>query len=925
MEPARLIDELLALPDDGWEEWLCRHAARLSLAVVAECKQRSDQRIKDDTEQAERLTRAALAVARQLPAEPLAWALANWARGNWAAYQEPKQAVDCYLTALPAYVQAADYLAVGRLYSNLVGVYATLGRFAEADQAYSQAKASFARVGDAAVEYQLSCDLTYGFSLLEQGRCREALAINEAAIALAERVQLFEAFAEAKINQALILACLGRIDEVVGLLLASRATLAAMPQPPALTLARIDLNLGNYYSAIGRLQPAFATFKRALTGFQKVPMDYAATLFKEAGLLARLGAWWAARRAYEQARSIFSVEGLQQYAARAGLAGAKIRRDRDPSEIDAMLAGVLDQCAELPVEAADARLEQVWLALDRGHLDVASAKLAADLPPDAPPKLHVKWLRLAGQLAKLRGDRAMALAMWQRALAQSRAAALIWQQREIYAELGRFFASSNAKAATEHLETAARIDDALRAELSIKELIADFQAQRDDVLPVLARIAADHQQPERALCAAWRAKGSAIADLIARRAGQLPQFANPEIAALHQQIVRLRWEAAYYQQRDEEAKVAERRHELAQLEAQIYQLRLHAMDLAGGAAVSVTVDPATVAARMDADLLIEYLACDNDLLACCLDRHGQITTTWLGSLETVKHLCQKLEAHQNLVLALLPAQRAAKLLATLPILRKLYDLLLAPLLLPPAGKLLIAPCAPLHYVPFAALWDGAHYGYERYLIEQTPSGMLVSMPAPSGETGPPLVVGASAEGQLGAVEREITAVQAALPDARVSVDDPAAVALLRALPQPPRILHLSAHTELGTEATIFAGLQLAGRMFPIADCYNRNLAGTELAVLSGCTTAHGIDTGGAVLALQSALLIAGARRILVSLWQINDDATAVFMRHFYQALNAGQSPPEALRSAQQALRADPACVHPALWAAFVVVWQVGLI
>ncbi len=919
MEPARLIDELLALPDDEWEAWLSRHVASLSHAVVAECKQRSDLLIKDDTAQAERLTRAALAVARQLPAEPLAWALANWARGNWAAYQEPEQAIDCYLTALPAYAQIADHLAVGRLYSNLVGVYATLGRFAEADQAYAQAKASFARAGDAAVEYQLSCDLNYGFSLLEQGRCREALAINEAAIALAECVQLVEAFAEAKINQALILACLGRIDEVEDLLLASRATLAALPQPPALTLSRIDLNLANYYSATGRLQQAFAAFKEALKGFQAVNMDYAVTLLDEADLLARLGAWRSARRAYEQAHSIFSAKGLQQYAARAGLAGAKIRRDRDPSEIDAMLAGVLDQCAELPLEAADARLEQAWLALDRGHLDAASAKLAAELPPDAPPELHVKWLRLAGRLAELRGDRATALAMWQRALEQSRAAALIWQQREIHAELGRFFASSNVAEAIKHLEMAARIDDAMRAELSIEELIADFQDRRNDVLPVLARIAADQQQPERALRAAWRAKGSAIAELMARRAGQLPQFATPDIAALHQQIVRLRWEAAYYQQRDEEAKVAERRRELAQLEAQIYQLRLHAMTLAGGAAVGVTVDPATVAARMDADLLIEYLRCGDDLLACCLDRCGQITTTWLGSLTAVTDVLQKLELRQRKAAALPPAQHAALLPVTLPILRQLYDLLLAPLPLPPAGKLLIAPCAPLHYVPFAALWDGARYGYERYLIEQTPSGMLVSMPAPSGEPSPPLVVGASAEGQLGAVEREITAVQAALPNARVSVDDPAAVALLRALPQPPRILHLSAHTELGAEATIFAGLQLAGSMFTIADCYHLNLAGTELAVLSGCTTAHGIETGGAVLALQSALLIAGARWILVSLWQINDEATAVFMHHFYQALNAGQSPPEALRSCQHALRTDPAFVHPALWAAFAVV------
>ncbi|MFN3372987.1 MAG: CHAT domain-containing protein, partial [Chloroflexus sp.] len=229
------------------------------------------------------------------------------------------------------------------------------------------------------------------------------------------------------------------------------------------------------------------------------------------------------------------------------------------------------------------------------------------------------------------------------------------------------------------------------------------------------------------------------------------------------------------------------------------------------------------------------------------------------------------------------------------------------------------PCAPLHYVPFAALWDGDHYLGERYLIEQTPSGMLLTMPVPAGEPGPPLAIGASAEGELDAVAQEIAAVKEALPDARISVDDPAAADMLRTLTQAPRILHLSAHTELDAEATIFAGLQLAGSMFTIADCYNLNLAGTELVVLSGCTTAHGIESGGAVLALQSALLIAGARRIVVSLWPINDAATATLMRCFYQALNADQSPPEALRTAQQALRADPSFAHPALWAAFAVV------
>ncbi len=46
------------------------------------------------------------------------------------------------------------------------------------------------------------------------------------------------------------------------------------------------------------------------------------------------------------------------------------------------------------------------------------------------------------------------------------------------------------EAAAEHLATAAQIDDALRAELSVEKLIADFQDRRNDVLPVFARLAA---------------------------------------------------------------------------------------------------------------------------------------------------------------------------------------------------------------------------------------------------------------------------------------------------------------------------------------------------------------------------------------------------------------------------------------------------
>ncbi|MFN3373714.1 MAG: hypothetical protein ACK44M_09130, partial [Chloroflexus sp.] len=642
-----VVDALLALADDEWEGWLDQHQSSLTLDVVAALKRRSDELIKTDTPQAERITRAAYAVAQRLVDEPFAMPLAHWARGNWAAYVDPEQAVRCYWAAFPIYEQQGDHLAIGRLHSNLLGVYATLGQFRAADRSYEQAKSYLDRVGDDAISYRLDLDLNYGFLLLEQGRYNEALAVNEGVITLASRYDtaaMIEARAEAQINQAFILACTGRIRESETLLLASRQTLRAMTPQPKLTLARIDLNLGVYYSAVGRLAEAFAAFKQALDGFdsQTVAMDYAATLLYEAGVLAQLGALRAACRAYDEARRVFGEAGLQQYAARASLAGANVRRDLDPSDtqIDAMLAHALDQFGtlNLPLDAADARLELARLALVRNRLDQAREWLVADLPPDASPELRVKRLWLEGRLAAAHGHRETAIVKWQQALAQSHVADLIWWQRTIHAELGRALELDNSEAAAEHLATAAQIDDALRAELSVEELIADFQDRRNDVLPVFARLAARQGWHDHALRAMWRAKGSAIAELMARRTGQGVPFDAPATDDLYRRIVTLRWEAAYYRSHGNEAKADELRSGLAQLEAQRYRLRLHAMAPISGAMTSAAVEPSAIAARMDADLLIEYLRCDDDLLACCLDRYGRVTTTWLGSVVAVSDL-----------------------------------------------------------------------------------------------------------------------------------------------------------------------------------------------------------------------------------------------------------------------------------------------
>ncbi len=66
-------------------------------------------------------------------------------------------------------------------------------------------------------------------------------------------------------------------------------------------------------------------------------------------------------------------------------------------------------------------------------------------------------------------------------------------------------------------------------------------------------------------------------------------------------------------------------------------------------------------------------------------------------------------------------------------------------------------------------------------------------------------------------------------------------------------------------------------------------------------------------------MYAGANKLLVSLWNVNDDATAEMMTRFYNLmLQDDLSPAEALRQAQQEIRQQEKWQHPVYWAAFTL-------
>jgi CHAT domain-containing protein len=66
-------------------------------------------------------------------------------------------------------------------------------------------------------------------------------------------------------------------------------------------------------------------------------------------------------------------------------------------------------------------------------------------------------------------------------------------------------------------------------------------------------------------------------------------------------------------------------------------------------------------------------------------------------------------------------------------------------------------------------------------------------------------------------------------------------------------------------------------------------------------------------------MYAGARRVVASLWQVDDQATAQLMTRFYRHMLAGgERPAAALRAAQRELAADPRFSAPYFWAGFVI-------
>ena len=159
----------------------------------------------------------------------------------------------------------------------------------------------------------------------------------------------------------------------------------------------------------------------------------------------------------------------------------------------------------------------------------------------------------------------------------------------------------------------------------------------------------------------------------------------------------------------------------------------------------------------------------------------------------------------------------------------------------------------------------------------------------------------------------------------------------------PKIFHIASHAyylppeENEIENPLLrSGIVLAGANNPedneqddgyltALEVTKLDLKGTQMVVISGCESGKGdIQSGEGLYGLKRAIAVAGARSSLLSLWKVDDAATAAFMESFYQNLKNGQGRADALLETQKDFRekkitsGDPLMdwSEPYYWAAF---------
>ena len=800
-------------------------------------------------------------------------------------------AAECAERAQREFVAVGDARGAGKVSLNLGALHERRGAYALAARFSREASVLFARVGDH--QHSVMADINMADALTSMGDFEDALRIYARARMRAgtHGYPVLEANVDGSV--ALLQLARGHYREALRGFEDCRRKYEPLSMPQHLAIA--EKQLADAYLELRLLPEALALFDLALTRFKalNVPDEQAWTLAQRGRAQALLSHPERAAESFESAAELFAAQGNRVGEAAVTLARAELALNCGDAGKSIALAELAAQrfiAASLPDGRCRADTVRAYGLLGTGRVVEAAALFDATL-------LRARELQLlAVQVRCLTGQGIAARALQDDTTAQVAFSAAI----ELFEDQRRALPGDELRSAF--------LGDHLRPYQELLRM--SLQAHLKNPSPALANQVLAQLDIFRA-----RSLGERLAAGSGKEVNAATQGLRDRLNWLYRRVQRLDDEGEPSAALTDEL----RRSELELLEG-ARRARLSAPAIEREAVSDGRFDIGALQALLgEHGALVEYGVLDDELFACVVTQTGvtvlRHVASWNAVLEALRAARFQIETLRH---GAAPVRQHLATLTGRTELRmaQLHALVWAPLAnaLAHCRQVLVVPHAQLGLLPFAALHDGERFLAQTIQLAVVPSARLAPRGLQRSPVRPRRALALGESSRLPHAAKEAQFVAGLFPEGQAFVATTATLATLHAHALHADVLHLACHAEFRSDNPMFSALHLQDGPLTVESVESLKLK-PGIVVLSACESGLAeLGSGDEMVGLVRAFLVAGAARVVASLWPVDDEVTADFMAIFYGALCNGEAPAAALRRAQMEIMEQHP--HPFFWAAF---------
>ncbi len=802
--------------------------------------------------------------------------------------------------ALKIFQQHKELLPSGKIEMNLGIIASRRGNHAKAGKLFLSARKKFIKLNEKAWLAMCENDLAITYSGLNDFRSAEKFYAQALESARHAKMLVTEAEIEASMGNLALFR--GRFDEALRFLELSRQKYEELKMPHQTAIA--ELEIADIYLELNLAAEAFEIYEKVSRSFHRLKLQ---------GEEAR-------------ARANFAKAALLKNQTKK--AKSELKKSARLYFLEKNLNG-----------AASVKLTEASLGLSRKEYknalkSILEAEKLVSKTENRRLKLIARWLH--GEI--LRNLNKLKIA--ERILTETLSEALKNEQSNLAQfclnSLGNLALQTKDNGnAKKYFGKAVKMIEMLRAPLPAEEFRMAFLADKLAPFESLAKIYISENNLEKAFLFTEKARARTLMESLSVTAAkphlgaklskseQKLQDVREELNWFYSRLNRDKSQESEKLQLQKEAKKREK--QIAGLMRQIESTRVNtAEDNANFRILGNRNDLRILQKKLGKQtVLIEFVKLDDSLSAYVV-REGNVDfATNLTNDNEVFALMEGLQFQfgalsygtHNLVAFVEELKKRADLY-----LRKLYEKLIKPLEdFIGTRDLVIVPAGVTHYVPFHALrGEDEKYLIETREISYSPSAAIwrILKEKPVKTFNNALLIGFADE-KIPLVNEEILALQNIFPDTTSFIGVKATFAAFAENAPYADLLHIACHGQFRPDSPLFSSLHLADGWITVRDICSQRLA-ASLVTLSACETGLSkIFAGDEILGIARGFLAAGASSLIVSLWNVNDEATGKLMATLYDRIQRGEAPTASIRNAQlEFIRRGE---HPYLWAPFVLI------